>query len=59
LTSATRDAAALLGLGDIGTLEVDKVADFVLLDGDPLTDVGAYKHVALVAQSGRIVIDRR
>jgi imidazolonepropionase-like amidohydrolase len=59
LTSATRDAAALLGLGDIGTLEADKIADFVLLDGDPLSDVGAYKRVALVAQNGRIVIDRR
>lgn len=59
LTSATRDAAQLLGLGDIGSLEPDKIADFVLLDGDPLHDVGAYAHVALVAQNGRIVIDRR
>jgi len=59
LTSTTRDAAGLLGLGDIGSLEVDKVADFVLLDGDPLRDIGAYAHVALVAQNGRIVIDRR
>ena len=59
LTSATRDAAQLLGLGDIGTLEADKLADFVLLDGDPLRDVGAYTRVALVAQNGRIVVDRR
>jgi imidazolonepropionase-like amidohydrolase len=59
LTSTTRDAAGLLGLGDIGSLEVDRVADFVLLDGDPLSDVGAYARVALVAQNGRIVIDRR
>ena len=59
LSSATRDAAQLLGLGDLGTLEVDRVADFVLLDGDPLRDVGAFARVALVAQNGRIVIDRR
>ena len=59
LTSATREAAQLLGLGDVGTLEPDKIADFVLLDGDPFADVGAYARVALVAQNGRIVIDRR
>ena len=59
LTSATRDAAQLLGLGDIGTLEADKLADFVLLDGDPFRDTEAYTRVALVAQNGRIVVDRR
>jgi imidazolonepropionase-like amidohydrolase len=59
LTSATRDAAQLLGLGDVGTLEADKLADFVLLDGDPLRDTDAYAHVALVGQSGRIVVDHR
>jgi len=59
LTAATRDAAQLLGLGDLGSLEVDKIADFALLDGDPMSDVGAYARVALVAQHGRIVIDRR
>jgi len=59
LTSATRDAAQLLGLGDVGTLEADKVADFVLLDADPLHDAGAYARVALVAQNGRIVVDKR
>ncbi|MGZ4203868.1 MAG: amidohydrolase family protein [Actinomycetota bacterium] len=59
LTAATRDAAQLLGLGEAGTLEIDKHADFVLLDGDPLTDVGAYARVALVAQGGRVVVDRR
>lgn len=59
LTAATRDAAQLLGLGDVGVLEPDAWADFLLLDGDPLADVGAYERVALVAQAGRVVVDRR
>jgi imidazolonepropionase-like amidohydrolase len=59
LTSATRDAAQLLGAGHLGTLEPDKVADFVLLDGDPSSEIGAFSRVAMVAQSGRVVVDRR
>lgn len=57
--AATSEAAALLGLDDVGVLADGKVADFILLDGDPLTDVGAYRSVALVAQAGRVVVDRR
>jgi len=59
LTSATRDAATLIGAGDLGTLEPDKIADFVLLDGDPMSDVNAFAHVAVVAQGGRIMVDHR
>jgi imidazolonepropionase-like amidohydrolase len=59
LTAATRDAAQLLGAGELGTLEPDKLADFVLLGGDPLTDIGAFGRVALVAQAGRVMVDRR
>lgn len=37
---ATRRAAVLVGLGDdLGTIESGKVADMILVDGDPLTDV--------------------
>lgn len=59
LVAATSEAAALLDLPDVGALEPGKVADLVLLDGDPLEDVGAYERVALVAQAGRVVVDRR
>lgn len=59
LAAATGEAAALLGIDDIGRLDAGAVADFVLLDGDPLTDVRAYERVALVAQGGRVVADRR
>lgn len=56
--AATDEAAQLLGLGDLGRLERGRIADFVLLDGDPLADVRAYERVALVASAGRIVVDR-
>lgn len=40
LSIATRRAARLVGVdGDLGTLEVGKVADMIVVDGDPLTDV--------------------
>lgn len=58
LTAATGHAAQLLGLGDLGTIEPGRIADMVLLDGDPLTDVGAYEQVAMVIQGGRVVVDR-
>jgi imidazolonepropionase-like amidohydrolase len=40
IVCATRNNAAILGLQDeIGTLEVGKQADLIVVDGDPLTDI--------------------
>lgn len=40
LATATRHAAELLGLGDhLGTLEATKLADLIVVDGDPLADI--------------------
>jgi len=58
LVAATSEAAALMGIDDIGRLEPGAVGDVVLLDGDPLVDVGAYERVAMVVQDGRVVVDR-
>jgi len=53
LVAATRHAAANLGWGDrIGTIEVGKVADLVLVDGDPLDDLGALRRIRQVFQAG-------
>jgi imidazolonepropionase-like amidohydrolase len=42
LVATTRTAAELMGLDEeLGTLEVGKRADLVLVEGDPLEDVGA------------------
>jgi imidazolonepropionase-like amidohydrolase len=54
LLAATRGNAELLGLQDeVGTVEVGKRADLVLLGGDPLADLGHLKDVRLVVLNGR------
>ena len=53
LEAATRNAADYLGRADIGTVAVGKRADLVLLDADPLTDVGNLRRVAGVMVGGR------
>lgn len=56
LLSATKVPAEAHGLADrIGTVEVGKVADLVLLNGDPTVDLGAYRKVSAVLRSGRLV----
>ena len=56
LSAATHDAAVLLGIDDIaGTLETGKVADMVLIDGDPYSDPAALRDVWGVFQAGRRV----
>ena len=56
LESATREAANLLGiLDEVGTVEVGKQADMVLIDGDPHSDPAALRNVWAVFQGGRRV----
>ncbi|MCE2404134.1 MAG: amidohydrolase family protein [Dehalococcoidia bacterium] len=56
LESATREGAELMGIQDLaGTIEVGKQADMVLIDGDPLSDIGALRNVWAVFQAGRRV----
>ena len=59
LISATAVNAQLMGLGDqIGTLEPGKLADLIVVDGDPLADIRILqdeKKIPLIMQSGRIV----
>lgn len=60
--AATLAGARVLGLGDrLGSLEVGKVGDVVVLDVDPLADPHALadpEHVRVVLQSGRVVTTR-
>ncbi len=54
------DAAIFLDLSDeLGTLEAGKLADIVIIDGAPLTDISDLANVAVVIQGGRVVADNR
>ena len=58
LASATRDAAKCMKLdAEVGTLEPNKWADFVVLDADPLTDIANVRKISSVWISGNRIID--
>ncbi|MFQ5744019.1 MAG: amidohydrolase family protein [Acidobacteriota bacterium] len=59
LNSATGDAAACLGLPDVGTLAADKWADFIVLGGDPLAEITNTRSIQSVWIAGNRVPDRR
>lgn len=55
--AATRNAAELMGLlGDLGTIEVGKRADLVLLRGDGLDVEGLLGRIAAVYKDGKRVV---
>ena len=54
--AATGAAARVVGAeGDLGTIEVGKLADLVILDGDPRSDIRNTRRIRTVMQSGRWV----
>ncbi|MEX0690505.1 MAG: amidohydrolase family protein, partial [Gemmatimonadales bacterium] len=56
LASATRVPAEWLGLADsVGTITEGKVADLVLLDGNPLVDISNTRRIAAVVLRGRLL----
>jgi len=61
IAAATSGAARALGLDDVGAVAPGKMADLVVVDGDPLTDIGALTDPAsiwLVLLAGRPVAGR-
>jgi imidazolonepropionase-like amidohydrolase len=52
LASATRDAARCQKLNDVGTLEANKWADFVVLDADPLANISNTRKISAVYIAG-------
>ena len=56
----TRNAAiAAMKGNELGTLEPGKIADMIVLNGDPLAHLTYLLDVAMVIQSGEVVLDKR
>jgi imidazolonepropionase-like amidohydrolase len=56
IRAGTRDAAEHLGLLEkLGTVEAGKIADLIIVAGDPLKDISALRQIRFVIQSGHIV----
>ncbi len=55
LAAATRGGARVMGRSDeLGTVEIGKLADFVLLDADPLADVTHLRRIFRVVKGGAV-----
>jgi imidazolonepropionase-like amidohydrolase len=56
LVAATSNAARLLRMDDqIGSIEQSKIADLILVPGDPLADITVMQRPAFVMKSGKTV----
>ncbi len=60
LVAATRHAADLCGVAaDLGTVEVGKIADLIVVRDNPLDDIHNLRSLQLVLKDGRVVADHR
>jgi imidazolonepropionase-like amidohydrolase/SAM-dependent methyltransferase len=55
IRSATSGAATMLGRSDLGAVEAGRLADLVLVAGNPADDIRATRDVRLVIKGGQIV----
>jgi imidazolonepropionase-like amidohydrolase len=62
IQSATKVAAETIGLGnDLGTIESGKIADIIIVQGDPLVDISVLTHkenILAVMRSGEMLVGR-
>lgn len=53
ISAATKNNARILGLGDeLGTIEPGKLADLIIVDGNPLRNIEVLDHVEVVIKDG-------
>jgi imidazolonepropionase-like amidohydrolase len=54
IRAATYWPAQFLKQPDLGTIAVGKLADVIVVDGDPLTDMTSLRHVVHVVKDGKV-----
>jgi imidazolonepropionase-like amidohydrolase len=55
IEAGTRHAAFVCGQDDhLGTLQAGKLADIIVVDGDPLSDLQALERVVAVIKGGEV-----
>ena len=60
IVAATRNAAELCdALDRLGTVEVGKLADLIILRADPLDDIANLHQLQMVYKEGKLVVDKR
>jgi imidazolonepropionase-like amidohydrolase len=60
LVAATRHGAEICGVGkDLGTVEVGKLADLIVVGANPLENIQGVRRLQLVLKEGRVVSDKR
>ncbi|MBV8167543.1 MAG: amidohydrolase family protein [Alphaproteobacteria bacterium] len=60
LLAATRHGAAVCGVDkDLGTVEVGKLADLIVVGANPLENILGVRRLQLVLKEGRVVSDKR
>jgi imidazolonepropionase-like amidohydrolase len=57
LQAATRNGAEILGMADkLGTIEPGKLADLIVIDGDPIEDLESLPRIRYVVVDGRVLV---
>ncbi len=59
IVSATSRAAELLRRTDLGVIEEGRLADLVLVSGNPATDITSTRNIRVVIKGGAVVHERR
>ncbi|WP_214658737.1 amidohydrolase family protein [Candidatus Formimonas warabiya] len=57
LKAATSRAAEAIGVDYTGSLEAGKMADILVVEGNPLEDLGNLRKIRYIIKSGQVVVD--